>query len=169
MSSLFLGTAALAVSFLSLSLLGQKPPRQVTIDNSPAPNPHHAPSRPLAALMGNGHPDFTGFCKGDRKTKPVGNIGKDLPVFKLPLTAAGQAALQHNLTQTVDPESLCIIGGIPRHEIGRWDGDTLVIDSIAFKDEKVWIDQNANPHSDALHVGALDATGRRSHSRGSFD
>jgi hypothetical protein len=37
-------------------------------------------------------------------------------------------------------------------EIGRWDGDTLVIDSIGFKDEKVWIDENANPHSDALHV-----------------
>jgi hypothetical protein len=37
-------------------------------------------------------------------------------------------------------------------EIGRWEGDTLVIDSIGFKDEKVWIDENANPHSDALHV-----------------
>ena len=31
-------------------------------------------------------------------------------------------------------------------------GDTLVIDSIGFKEEKVWIDENANPHSDALHV-----------------
>ena len=37
-------------------------------------------------------------------------------------------------------------------ELGRWEGDTLVIDSIGFKDEKVWIDENANPHSDALHV-----------------
>ena len=27
-----------------------------------------------------------------------------------------------------------------------------MIDSIGFKDEKVWIDENANPHSDALHV-----------------
>jgi hypothetical protein len=48
-------------------------------------------------------------------TKPVGNIGKDLPGFKLPLTPPGEAALQHNLTATIDPESLCIIGGIPRH------------------------------------------------------
>jgi hypothetical protein len=39
-----------------------------------------------------------------------------------------------------------------REEIGSWDGDTLVIDSIAFKDSQVWIDENANPHSDALHV-----------------
>jgi len=28
----------------------------------------------------------------------------------------------------------------------------LVVDSVGFKDEKVWIDENANPHSDALHV-----------------
>jgi hypothetical protein len=149
--------------------------------------------------MADGHPDLSGYWKGTRETIPVGNIGKDLPGFKLPLTPAGQAALQHNLTATIDPESLCILGGIPRHnasglpfevlqgnkkitflyfytyyrlipidanrkhskdpdssffgeEIGRWEGDTLVIDSIGFKGEKVWIDENANPHSDALHV-----------------
>ncbi len=147
--------------------------------------------------MADGHPDFSGYWKGTRDTRPVGNIGKDLSGFKLPLTPAGEAALQHNLTATIDPESLCIIGGIPRHnasalpfeilqgnrkvaflyfytyyrlipidpnrkhskdpdpsffgeELGRWEGDTLVIDSIGFKDERVWIDENANPHSDAL-------------------
>jgi hypothetical protein len=146
----------------------------------------------------DGHPDLSGYWKGTRDTIPGGNIAKDLPGLKLPLTPAGEAALQHNLTATIDPESLCIIGGIPRHnasglpfevlqgakkvaflyfysyyrlipvdgrkhtedpdpsffgeEIGRWDGDALVIDSIAFKEEKVWIDENANPHSDALHV-----------------
>ena len=146
-----------------------------------------------------GHPDLSGYWKGTRDTVPVGNIGKDLPGLKLPLTPVGEAALQHNLTATIDPESLCIIGGIPRHnasglpfevlqggkkvaflygysyyrlipvdaalkhsedpdpsffgeEIGRWDGDALVIDSVGFKDEQVWIDENANPHSDALHV-----------------
>lgn len=146
-----------------------------------------------------GKPDFSGYWKGLKTTTPVGNIGKDLPGWKLPLTPAGEAALKHNLTETVDPEALCIIGGIPRHdasglpfeilqgsnkiaflyfysyfraipidanrkhtddpdpsffgdEIGRWEGDTLVIDSVGFKDDKVWIDENANPHSDALHV-----------------
>ena len=148
--------------------------------------------------MANGRPDFSGYWKGTRDTVPGGNIGKDLPGLKLPLTPAGEAALQHNLTATIDPEALCIIGGIPRHnasglpfevlqgankiaflyfysyfrlipldgrkhsddpdpsffgeEVGKWEGDTLVIDSIGFKDEKVWIDENANPHSDALHV-----------------
>jgi hypothetical protein len=147
----------------------------------------------------DGKPDFSGFWRGTKDTRPVGNIGKDLPGFKLPLTPEGEKALQHNLTATIDPESLCIIGGIPRHnasalpfeviqgrdkiaflywysyfrlapilpeithsedpdpsffgeEIAKWDGDTLVIDSIAFKGEKVWIDENANPHSDDLHV-----------------
>ena len=146
----------------------------------------------------DGHPDLSGYWKGTRQTQPGGNIGKDLEGWKLPLTPVGEAALNHNLTATVDPEALCIIGGIPRHnasglpfevlqgankiaflyfysyfrlipldgrkhsddpdpsffgeEVGKWDGDTLVIDSIGFKDEKVWIDENANPHSDALHV-----------------
>lgn len=155
-------------------------------------------SKPAPRTSG-GHPDLSGYWKGTRDTKPVGNIGKDLPGFKLPLTAAGEAALKHNITATVDPESLCIPGGIPRHnasglpfevlqgskkvaflywytyfrlipvdaqrkhsedpdpsffgeEIGRWEGDTLVIDSIAFKDAQVWADENANPHSDKLHV-----------------
>ena len=34
----------------------------------------------------------------------------------MPLTAAGKAAQQYNRTQTIDPEALCILGGIPRHD-----------------------------------------------------
>ena len=37
-------------------------------------------------------------------------------------------------------------------ELGHWDKDALVIDSIGFKDDKVWIDENADPHSDDMHV-----------------
>ena len=36
--------------------------------------------------------------------------------------------------------------------IGRWDGDTLVIDSIGFKEKLSWIDDDAHPHSDGMHV-----------------
>jgi hypothetical protein len=146
----------------------------------------------------DGHPDFSGFWKGSRATKPVGNIGKDLPGFILPLTAAGRAALHDNLTKVVDPEARCIIGGIPRHdasglpfaivqgqdhvaflymytyfrsipfdvrkheddpdpsffgnEIGWWEGDTFVIDSVGFKSSNMWIDENGNPQSDAMHA-----------------
>ena len=68
-----------------------------------------------APRTSDGHPDLSGYWKGTRETKPVGNIGKDQPGFKLPLTPAGEAALKHNITATIDPESLCIPGGIPRH------------------------------------------------------
>jgi hypothetical protein len=34
----------------------------------------------------------------------------------------------------------------------KWDGDTLVIDIVKFKDTKSWIDDDAHPHSDAMHV-----------------
>lgn len=189
-----LGLIALLCAF---PLAGQQSQVQSSDDHSlTAPEPTEPP-KPTPRTA-DGRPDLTGFWKGDRKTRPVGNIGKDLPGFKLPLTPAGEAALQRNLTKTIDPESLCIIGGIPRHdasalpfmvlqtpkyvaflyfysyyrliptdgrqhsedpdpsffgeEIGHWEGDTLVVDSTAFKDERVWIDENANPHSDALHV-----------------
>ena len=40
----------------------------------------------------DGHPDLNGFWKGTRDTKPTGNIAKDLPGLKLPLTPEGEAA-----------------------------------------------------------------------------
>jgi hypothetical protein len=162
-----------------------------------APEPS-GPSRP-APRMSDGHPDFSGYWKGLRGMVPGGNIAKDLPGLKLPLTPAGEAAWKHNVTATVDPEALCIPGGIPRHnasglpfeivqsskkvaflywysyyrlipidaarkhsedpdpsffgeELGRWEGNTLVVDSIGFKDTQVLADENGSPHSDALHV-----------------
>lgn len=35
--------------------------------------------------------------------------------------------------------------------VGRWEGDTLVVDAIGFND-KTWIDTEGHQHSDALHV-----------------
>jgi hypothetical protein len=35
--------------------------------------------------------------------------------------------------------------------VGKWEGDTLVIDVIGFND-KTWIDRIGHPHSDGLHV-----------------
>jgi hypothetical protein len=37
------------------------------------------------------------------------------------------------------------------YSIGRWEGDTLVVDSAGFTD-KMWIDTMGHPTSDALHV-----------------
>lgn len=35
--------------------------------------------------------------------------------------------------------------------IGHWEGDTLVVDRVAF-DPRVWLDQAGHPHSSKLHV-----------------
>jgi len=35
--------------------------------------------------------------------------------------------------------------------IGKWEGDTLVVDTVGFND-KTWLDQIGTPHSDALHL-----------------
>jgi len=37
------------------------------------------------------------------------------------------------------------------HSVGRWDGDTLVVDVTSFNDQ-TWFDRAGNFHSDALHV-----------------
>ncbi len=37
------------------------------------------------------------------------------------------------------------------HSIGRWDGDTLVIDTAGFNDES-WLDLAGHPHTEKLHV-----------------
>jgi hypothetical protein len=64
----------------------------------------------------DGRPDFTGFWRPLReKDKPGGNLGKDYPEFRLPYTEAGKRALLYSQNHTVDPEALCILGGIPRH------------------------------------------------------
>src|SRR5262249_46926972 len=58
--------------------------------------------------------------------------------------------------------SIAITGGTKHPEdiepsffgngVARWEGDTLVIDSIGFKDTNSWVDDDGHPHSDAMHV-----------------
>jgi hypothetical protein len=37
------------------------------------------------------------------------------------------------------------------HSVGRWEGDTLVVDSIGFND-RIWLDLNGHPHTEMLHL-----------------
>jgi hypothetical protein len=37
------------------------------------------------------------------------------------------------------------------YSIGRWDGDSLAVESIGFND-RTWLDGNGHPHSEALHL-----------------
>jgi hypothetical protein len=141
----------------------------------------------------DGKPDLSGFWQGPLLRNMFASVGG------APLTPAGEAAYKYNMTQSVNPEGLCLFAGIPRasisgvpfeivqtsnrvaflyelmttfrsipldgrdhpkdiepsffgNGIGKWDGDTLVIDSIGFKDKLSWIDDDAHPHSDAMHV-----------------
>ena len=99
--------AAAAVLLLAVAAVLVAQERPMQLDDTKVPKGRPAPR------MANGKPDFSGYWKGTTQTRPGGNIGKDLPGWKLPLTPAGEAALKHNLTATVDPEAVCIIGGIP--------------------------------------------------------
>jgi len=49
----------------------------------------------------------------------------------------------HNLD--IEPESYT------GQSIGKWDGDTLVVDTIGFND-KTWLDSTGRPHSEAMHL-----------------
>ena len=145
--------------------------------------------------MPDGKPDLSGFWQGPLLRNMFESVGGP------PLHAAGEAAYRYNMTQSINPEGLCLFAGVPRasisgvpfeilqnsnrlaflyelmtawrsipldgrpqppmkdieesffgHGIGRWEGDTLVIDSIGFKDKLSWVDDDAHPHSDAMHV-----------------
>jgi hypothetical protein len=37
------------------------------------------------------------------------------------------------------------------HSVGKYEGDTLVVDTVGFND-KNWLDREGHPHSDALHL-----------------
>ena len=38
------------------------------------------------------------------------------------------------------------------HSIGKWDGDTLVVDTVGINPISNWIDRAGTPHSEQLHV-----------------
>jgi hypothetical protein len=37
------------------------------------------------------------------------------------------------------------------HSVGRWEGDTLVVDTVGFS-EKFWLDRAGSPHTSKMHV-----------------
>ncbi|MBO9710311.1 MAG: hypothetical protein J7521_19070 [Caulobacter sp.] len=118
------------------------------------------PSQPTPRGL-DGHPDLTGYWKPIRtRGKPGGNIGKDQPGFKLPFTPAGEAALQYNLTKTVDPEAVCILGGIPRHNASGLPFEILhtpqrLATLYVYNTHRwVWIDgRQPDPEADPRYFG----------------
>ena len=37
------------------------------------------------------------------------------------------------------------------YSVGRWDDDTLVVETVGFND-RTWLDDSGHPHTDALHT-----------------
>lgn len=111
--------ACTAAALIPLAACAQTPPANTTpfeltaetIVGSPYKGPKIATPRGL-----DGNPDLSGYWRPLREPgKPGGNLGKDEPNFILPFSAAGERAHIYSQNHTVDPEAVCILGGIPRH------------------------------------------------------
>jgi hypothetical protein len=55
-------------------------------------------------------------------------------------------SVELNAEHSKDPDSTWL-----GESVGRYEGDTLVVDTIGFND-KTWLDHLGHPHSDALHL-----------------
>jgi hypothetical protein len=123
------GAVALTLSAASSTTLSQNPPAPAAAPAGSAAalsleeqttalmrgKAYEGPQQPTPRGL-DGKPEFTGFWRPVRQPgKPGGNLGKDFPDFKLPFTEAGRRAVLYSQNHTVDPEALCILGGIPRH------------------------------------------------------
>ena len=98
-----LAAAAVAVSTMGHSSRGLFAQSELTaVDNKTA--------KPKPAPRLGGHPDLSGYWKGTRDTRPGGNIGKDLPGWKLPLTPAVNPPC---VLRTLGPHCGCGLGGSP--------------------------------------------------------
>ncbi|PZQ58261.1 MAG: hypothetical protein DI570_18195 [Phenylobacterium zucineum] len=113
---LFSGAAILAVSLLGAAA-GQAQPQPVPPEVSVAQAGVARETSTTPTPRGlDGKPDLSGFWRPIRVPgKPGGNLGKDEPNFVLPFSEAGRRAHVYAQNHTVDPEAVCVLGGIPRH------------------------------------------------------
>ena len=72
--------------------------------------PRKAKAKPTPR-MPDGKPDLSGFWQGPLLRNMFESVGG------APLNAAGEAAYRYNMTQSVNPEGLCLFAGIPRASI----------------------------------------------------
>lgn len=52
---------------------------------------------------------------------------------------------------TVHPEDIMDYPGFQGHSIGKWEGDTLIVDTVGI-DDRTWLDTAGHQHSDKLHL-----------------
>ena len=72
------------------------------------------------------------------------------PTAGVPKTADGKPDLSAPAPRMADGKP--DLSGIwVHHSIGKWEGDTLVVETIGFRDEG-WLDVNGSPYTDALKL-----------------
>src|ERR1700730_1440654 len=98
MSATILAVAALAV----LPVTGQS--------KGAKGQPKASPSKPTPR-MPDGKPDLSGFWQGPLLRNMFESVGGP------PFTPAGGAAYRYNMTQSVNPEGICLFAGVPRASI----------------------------------------------------
>src|SRR5262249_54703757 len=82
----------------------------IVIAQTPPAKPAAAKSRP-APRAASGKPDLSGFWQGPLMRNMFESTNG--PQF----TPAGEAAYKFNMTQSTNPEALCLFAGIPRASI----------------------------------------------------
>jgi len=125
-------------------------------------------------------PDFgTIFVPGMEPTT-TSKYGQDVLVDYRPgeiaMTPEADAIyMRRRRGQEISPTEQCLPAGVPRatllsevhkigrplpnapspswlgYSVGRWDGDTLVVDTIGFND-RAWLDSRGHPRSEAMHT-----------------
>lgn len=79
--------------------------------------------------------------------------GHDIQIVQTPKEVLFLAESDHQILpvymNTAHPPNL--VPSWYGHSIGRWEGDTLVIDTVGLNDKSL-IDSTGTPHSEALHV-----------------
>jgi hypothetical protein len=103
----------------------------------------------------------------DTEAEDTGAICQLAGMFRHPTTVAGFQWLQEpgevlmvsTILQEVGVRRVYLTDKHPKrlphtwlgHSIGRWEGDTLVVDTVGFND-KSWLMSAMQPHTEELHV-----------------
>jgi hypothetical protein len=93
------------------------------------------PGGPLRGLWGLGHPFF---------------IVQHRDVISLNFESQGGPRLIYTDGRP-QPEDVYELPGFFGHTVGKWEGDTLVTDTVAV-DERIWLDPSGHEHSDKLRI-----------------
>jgi hypothetical protein len=92
------------------------------------------PTKGTSAAYRARTPGSSGYWipSGAPEDKPVGNLGRDLPDFALPFTAACAATHRYNVEHTIDPAALCIASGLRQNANGLPFQIVQSLDHMAF-------------------------------------